>query len=162
MFPLIALLKDNLRKAQVLHQMKSSESWCWKKGDKKPPGGYPKNPHETPGRETCYLHAQCSIPSSPFAMQRLVARASCRGGLGATKANVQGAAWRSLSKVGTTGGSRPTSMRAAVTGNSSALTGESRRSVYTWRVPIPLTKIVATIGPASEQFEPLQKVCTQR
>eukprot|EP00903_Cladosiphon_okamuranus_P007582 g7355.t1 len=49
-------------------------------------------------------------------------------------------------------------MRAASPSNSSVLNGASRRSVYTWRVPIPLTKIVATIGPASEQFEPLQKV----
>ncbi|CAN0422178.1 unnamed protein product, partial [Hapterophycus canaliculatus] len=70
-------------------------------------------------------------------MQRVVARASCRRTLGSRKTNLQGlAAWRL----------------------DSADALESRRSVYTWRVPIPLTKIVATIGPVSEQFEPLQEV----
>lgn len=33
-----------------------------------------------------------------------------------------------------------------------------RRSVYTWRTTPTLTKIVATIGPVSEDFEPLQQV----
>ena len=33
-----------------------------------------------------------------------------------------------------------------------------RRSVYTWKTTPTLTKIVATIGPVSEDFEPLQQV----
>ncbi|CAN0520181.1 unnamed protein product, partial [Scytosiphon promiscuus] len=33
-----------------------------------------------------------------------------------------------------------------------------RRSVYSWRTTPTLTKIVATIGPVSEDFEPLQQV----
>lgn len=117
-----------------------------------PPHNCRLNPHLPAGG----VPAQLLSAPLPSTMQRLVSRASCRGGLGATKTSVQGAAWRSLSIVDATGGS-PTSMR--VTDNrSSVLTGTSRRSVYTWRVPIPLTKIVATIGPASEKFEPLQKV----
>lgn len=71
-------------------------------------------------------------------MQRVLARASYRRTLGAPKSSLQGlSAWR--------------------LNPSDSL--ESRRSVYTWRVPIPLTKIVATIGPVSEQFEPMQEVC---
>ena len=79
-------------------------------------------------------------------MQRLIARGSCRGGLGSAKASVPGAAWRSSPKTDTTG---------------VRLGDSASRTVYTWKVPIPLTKIVATIGPVSEQFEPLQKVRIQ-
>lgn len=37
-------------------------------------------------------------------------------------------------------------------------TSGARRSVYTWKSTPPLTKIVATIGPVSEDFPTLQKV----
>lgn len=87
----------------------------------------------------------------PCGMQRLIARTSSRGGFRASKASTQSlaASWRSFSIVDSS------STRRVCGGGS---TTANRRSVYTWSVPIPLTKIVATIGPVSEQFEPLQKV----
>ncbi|CAM9587014.1 unnamed protein product [Ectocarpus sp. 4 AP-2014] len=78
-------------------------------------------------------------------MQTLIARA-CRGKLAASKTRLLvGEAWRSSPNA-----------PASAAGNTTCW--RSIRGVYTWRVPIPLTKIVATIGPASEQLEPMQKV----
>ena len=37
---------------------------------------------------------------------------------------------------------------------------QSKGGGYTWATTVPLTKIVATIGPASEQFPMLQAVTT--
>lgn len=117
------------------------------------------------------MHSSTTAVPSPFAtrvhrhthafitptMQRLIARASSRGGLGASQASAPkqsiAAAWRSLSRVHNNNDNNTRSVSGG--GGSEAA---SRRSVYTWSVPIPLTKIVATIGPVSEQFEPLQKV----
>ncbi|CAM9980675.1 unnamed protein product, partial [Pylaiella littoralis] len=101
---------------------------------------------------TLHTHSLQALSSIlPCGMQRLIARTSSRGGFRASKSSTQSlaASWRSFSILDSS------STRRVCGGGS---TTANRRSVYTWSVPIPLTKIVATIGPVSEQFEPLQKV----
>nr|AIT69988.1 pyruvate kinase [Desmarestia viridis] len=83
-------------------------------------------------------------------MQRLIARATCRDALGIRQA-------LRASTGGATASATPGPQLSCLDQGSS-LRHSARRSVYTWKTTPPLTKIVATIGPVSEEFEPLQKV----
>eukprot|EP00904_Undaria_pinnatifida_P004251 jgi/Undpi1/13827/HiC_scaffold_9.g03478.m1 len=56
------------------------------------------------------------------------------------------------------GGAAATGTQSKVLASLAKLSVGGRRSVYTWKVTPTLTKIVATIGPVSEDFEPLQQV----
>nr|AIT70004.1 pyruvate kinase [Saccharina japonica]AIW62933.1 pyruvate kinase [Saccharina japonica] len=80
-------------------------------------------------------------------MHHILSRASYRSAVRATTTTLNG---------GAASGNRSKALPSLLQLGKLSVGG--RRSVYSWRRTPTLTKIVATIGPVSEDFEPLQQV----